>query len=307
MSKLAIAVHGGAGGDPVTGMTPAKREAHHKALREATLAGYRMLESGAPALDAVEASMRALEDCPLFNAGRGAAFTRSGIHEMDAAIMCGRTLRAGAVAAVRNIKNPIALARVVMDECPHLFMVSKGAEDLARAAGLEFMPHEYFYSEHKYVQWQRENELRAAGEERMAKEAGTAGAVALDRDGNLAAATSTGGLSNKLEYRVGDTPVIGAGTYARNDSCAVSCSGDGEYMIRLAAAHEVSALVRHLKMGIEEACSRVLDELRSFKGDAGIVALDKDGRLTFAFNTKRFYRGWKTSDGDFGTAIYKDS
>lgn len=308
MKKLVLGIHGGAGADPATGMTPHMRAEYHHSLEKATSTGYSVLEKGGTAIDAVEAALRFIEDCPLFNAGRGSSFSEKGTHEMDAAMMCGKTLRAGAVAAVRYVKNPITLARLVMEKGKHLFMVSRGAENMAREAGLEFMLNDYFYAEHKYVQWKQAQELVAGNARHLAADHGTAGAVALDRYGNLAAATSTGGLTNKMEYRVSDSAMIGAGTYADNKSCAVSCSGDGEYMIRTVASHEIASLIRHSGLSLKEACHIVLHErLNPFGGDAGIMALDAKGNLHYAFNTPRFYRGWKTSDGYSGTAIYKEA
>jgi L-asparaginase / beta-aspartyl-peptidase len=304
MNKIVLAIHGGAGSDPPTGMTQQLKADYHHALGEATSRGYSVLEKGGTAIDAAEASLRYIEDCYLFNAGRGSSFTEKGTHEMDAAIMCGKTLRAGAVAAVRYVKNPVTLARTVMENAKHLFIVGRGAENIARETGIELMPDDYFYAEHKYVQWKNEQAREAIG--MRAKDHGTAGAVALDSYGNLAAATSTGGLTNKMEYRVSDSALIGAGTYADNASCAVSCSGDGEYFIRTVAAHEIASLVRHCRMSVEEACFSVLREkLDPFGGDAGIMALDAKGNLSYAFNTPRFYRGWRCSDGSSGTAIYR--
>lgn len=305
MRKFAIAIHGGAGADPATGMTHRMKIEYHVALRQATNIGYSVLEEGGTALDAVEAALRSLEDCALFNAGRGASFTETGFHELDAAIMCGRTLQAGAVAAVRRVKNPITLARAIMESCKHLFMVGRGAEEIARDLKLEIMPDDYFYAEHKYVQWKQQQST--AEQYQKVSDHGTAGAVALDQYGNLAAATSTGGLSNKTEYRVGDSAIIGAGTYANNLSCAISCSGDGEYFIRTVAAHEAASLVRYCGMSVKEACETVLnEELSRYNGDAGLMALDRQGNLHYAFNTHRFYRGWRTSDGYAGTAIYRE-
>lgn len=308
MQKLVIAIHGGAGDDPVTGMTPVLKEAYHHALTTATNAGYEVLAQGGSAIDAVETALRYLEDSPLFNAGRGSAFTDKGTHEMDAAIMCGRTLRSGAIAAVKHIKNPITLARSVMEFGRHLYLVAHGAEEFAQRMNMERMPEDYFYAEHKYVQWKEIADQQKAGISPAIRDHGTAGAVALDRNGDLAAGTSTGGLSNKMEGRVGDSSVIGAGTFADNTSCAVSCSGTGEYMIRTVAAHELSSLVKYAGHSVTGACRHLIwERLDQYGGDAGIMALDAYGNFHFEFNTKRFYRGWRTSDGHFGTAIYKDS
>lgn len=305
MKRFAIAIHGGAGADPATGMTHRMKIEYHYALRQATNLGYAVLENGGTSLDAVEAALRSLEDCPLFNAGRGASFTETGFHELDAAIMCGRTLKAGAVAAVRRVKNPITLARAIMNSCKHLFIVGRGAEEIARDLKLEIMPDDYFYAEHKYIQWKREQSMEKQYHE--VTDHGTAGAVALDKYGNLAAGTSTGGLSNKTEYRVSDSAIIGAGTYANNRSCAVSCSGTGEHFIRTVAAHEVASLMKYGRMNVKEACETVLnEELNRYRGDAGLMAMDPEGNIFYAHNTLRFYRGWRTSDGKMGTAIYRE-
>jgi beta-aspartyl-peptidase (threonine type) len=306
MQRFVIAIHGGAGDDPVTGMTPVLKEAYHHALGKIVDEGYEMLRKGGNALDAVEHVMRLLEDCPLFNAGRGAAFTETGTHEMDAAMMCGRRLRAGSVASISSVKNPICLARKVLENTKHVMLVGKGAEMFAKEMNIELMPDDYFYTEHKYVQWTREKEQQ--GTPGNINEHGTAGAVALDMNGDLAAATSTGGLTNKKPGRVGDSPIIGAGTYASNDSCAVSCSGDGEFMMRTVAAHEVASLLRYRDYPIAQACEEVVfRRLDPFGGDAAIMGLDRNGNFHYSFNTKRFYRGWKSSDGNCGTAIYRDS
>lgn len=306
MRKLAIAIHGGAGGDPVNGMTPELKRDYHYNLERATSIGYNILEQGGFSLEAIEAALRYIEDCPLFNAGRGSSYTSAGTHEMDAAIMCGTTLRVGAVAAVKRVKNPITLAKTLMERGKHLFMVSRGAEEFAQSMNIEFMPEDYFHSENKYAQWKLLREQEAQGKKNAAKDHGTAGAVALDSKGNLAAGTTTGGLTNKWPGRVGDSPLIGSGTFA-NDICAVSCSGDGEYMIRTVAAHSVAMLMEVGGLALRDACERmVFQKLDPFGGDAAIMGMDSKGNFTYAFNTPRFYRGWRTSDGHAGTAIYKD-
>lgn len=306
MRKLAIAIHGGAGGDPVNGMTPELKREYHYNLGYATDLGYDILERGGSSIEAIEAALRYIEDSPLFNAGRGSSYTSAGTHEMDAAIMCGTTLRVGAVAAVKRVRNPITLARTLMERGKHLFMVSRGAEEFALSMNLEFMPEDYFHSENKYAQWKLLREQEAKGKKNATKDHGTAGAVALDSKGNLAAGTTTGGLTNKWPGRVGDSPLIGAGTFA-NELCAVSCSGDGEYMIRTVAAHSVAMLMDIGEMPLEEACDTVVFErLDPYGGDAAIMGMDRSGNLVYSFNTPRFYRGWRTSDGIAGTAIYKD-
>jgi L-asparaginase / beta-aspartyl-peptidase len=287
----ALAIHGGAG-TLKRGEMSAEREALYRAgLARALAAGRDVLALGGSALDAVTRAVCALEDDPLFNAGRGAVFTRAGSQEMDAAVMDGRDRRAGAVAGILGPKNPVLAARAVMDHSPHVLLVGDGALAFCRAHGIEFADPAYFFTEMRWRQWQT---------------LGTVGAVARDRAGNLAAATSTGGMTGKLPGRVGDTPVIGAGTFADNDSCAVSATGHGEIFIRWGAAFEISARLRLAGDGLETAAAAVVDLLRQQGGLGGLVAVDKDGNLALPFNCGGMYRGWVREDGVIRTAIYDE-
>src|SRR5213596_2850761 len=253
MKKIGLAIHGGAGTIERTNMTPEREHEFRAGLEGALSAGYEILKRGGSSLDATEAAVRVLEDDPHFNAGRGSVFTSAGTNEMDASIMDGKTLKAGAVGSVKHIKNPIGLARLVMEKSPHVMLDCAGAEAFAKANGIELVDQKYFFTQQRWDALQKmkaaeKNRKSGAGKSFLITDQdrhGTVGAVALDKDGNLAAATSTGGTTNKMPGRIGDTPVIGAGTYANNQTCAVSCTGDGEYFIRAAAAHEVSALMQH--------------------------------------------------------------
>lgn len=304
---LALAIHGGAGTIRRAAMSAERERAYRDGLREALLRGWEVLTGGGRALDAVEASVRMLEDDPLFNAGRGSVFTHDGRHEMDAAVMSGEDLRAGAVAAVAGVKNPITLARRVMEETPHVLLCGTGAEQFAREAGCEFAPPEYFF-----VQLRHEQLLEARRDEEVrldhspAKTIGTVGAVARDSRGHLAAATSTGGMTNKRFGRVGDTALIGAGTYADDRACAVSCTGHGEYFIRTAAAYDVAALMKYAGLTLEEACGRVVGvTLGGMGGEGGLVAVDHGGRVSLPFNSEGMYRAWVTSGCEAQVAIYR--
>jgi L-asparaginase / beta-aspartyl-peptidase len=310
--KIALAIHGGAGTIARNKMTPEMERDLRTGLQRALDAGHEILEAGGSSLDAVVASVRALEDDPLFNAGKGAVFTSIGTHEMDAAIMDGKTLKAGAVGGLRRVRNPISLARAVMDDSPHVMFVGEGAESFARQIGVELVDEEYFYTEERWHALQRvqkaEAEARASGEEFVVSDQdrhGTVGAVALDWAGNLAAATSTGGNTNKRPGRLGDTPIIGAGTYANNQTCAMSATGDGEYFIRLVAGHEISALMEHRALPLEQAAQAVIDKVTGLGGAGGLVAIDKDGNISLPFNTAGMYRGHVDSTGQSVIAIYK--
>jgi len=254
-----------------------------------------------------------LEDDPHFNAGRGSVFTSAGTNEMDASIMDGKTLKAGAVGSVQHIKNPIALARLVMEKSPHVMLDCAGAEAFAKANGMELVDQKYFFTQER---WDALQKMKAAEKARASGAGksfiitdqdrhGTVGAVALDKDGNLAAATSTGGTTNKLPGRIGDTPVIGAGTYANNQTCAVSCTGDGEYFIRTAVAHEVSALMQYRGMKLQEAAQTALNAVKNLGGEGGLIAIDKNGEIALPFNTNGMYRGYVDTNGKFVVEIYK--
>ena len=313
-----LVIHGGAGTIPRDQMTPEKEAEYRAALTEALKIGQAVLERGGSSLDAVEATVRSMEDCPLFNAGKGAVFNHDGKNELDAAIMDGATLKAGSVAGLHRIKNPVALARLVMDKSPHVMMVGDGAEKFAREQGVALVDPKYFYTEHRWKALQdaiKEEKAAAAagrkvsvvqGGESDDYKYGTVGAVALDRAGNLAAATSTGGLTNKRYGRVGDTPIIGAGTYANNATCAVSGTGTGEYFIRSVVGHDISALMEYKGLSLQDAANRVvMDKLVKMGGDGGIIAVDKDGNTTMTFNTPGMFRGSIDEKGTVVVAIYK--
>ena len=295
--KFGIVVHGGAG--TMANLTPEKEAAYREKLSEAILAGHRILRDGGSSLDAVEAAVRVLEDSPLFNAGKGAVFTSEGVNELDASIMDGRTLKAGAVAAVRRIRNPISLARLVMDKSENVLLVGGGAEAFAAQRGIEFVDPKYFFTPRRWDELQKakERERKPKSESpppsATGQKHGTVGAVALDKHGNLAAATSTGGLTNKAFGRIGDSPIIGAGTYANNETCAVSATGHGEYFIRLVVCHDISALMAYRKMTLEQAARTVImEKLTKLGGTGGVVAIDKDANIAMSFNTPGMFRGY---------------
>jgi beta-aspartyl-peptidase (threonine type) len=301
----AIVIHGGAGTLHKSLLTPEKEQAYHAALQEAVKAGYAELSKGKHALDAVTSAVVLLEDCPLFNAGRGSVFNHCGKHEMDASLMRGDSGMAGAVAAVRNIKNPILAARAVMEQTSHVLLAAEGAEEFARQAGLKFEPDNYFFDEYRYRQWMELKDTSQTALDHSEKKFGTVGAVAIDVDGNLAAATSTGGLTNKKFGRIGDTPLIGAGTYANNKTCAVSCTGDGEYFIRSLAAYDVSCLMEYRNLSIEEACRIVVQEkLKKTGGEGGLIAIDRHSNPVMEFNTSGMYRAWM-KEGKCESLIYR--
>lgn len=285
-------------------MTPDIERALRAGLQRSLDAGDAILRSGGSSLDAVTAGVRVLEDEPLFNAGRGAVFTSAETHEMDAAIMDGRTLRAGAVGGVSRIRNPIDLARGVMEKSPHVMLAGQGAETFARELGLEIVDDKYFHTEQR---WQALERVRAARAEPLsdADRHGTVGAVALDQSGNLAAATSTGGSTNKRPGRIGDSPVIGAGTYAKNKTCAVSATGDGEFFMRAVAAYDVSALMEYRGMNLGEAALVVIEKVAALGGTGGLIAVDGEGNIALPFNTIGMYRGSIDVEGRSFVGIYK--
>ncbi len=313
-------IHGGAGTILKSNMTPELEEAYRAKLKEALLAGYNILQNNGSSMDAVEAALRLLEDSPLFNAGKGAVLTSEGTVELDASIMDGKTLKAGAVAAVKHIKNPITLARLVMEQSPHVMMVGDGAEAFAKQHGVELVPQEYFLTEKrkKELEKAKESEKKQGAPSKEAKpeknvqapddkKHGTVGAVALDKAGNLAAGTSTGGMTNKRFGRIGDSPIIGAGTYANNQTCAVSATGHGEYFIRSVVAHDISALMEYKGMPLKEAVNTVImNKLGKLGGTGGVIAIDKSGQIAMAFNTPGMYRGYVGPDGKVVIEIYKD-
>ena len=306
--RYSLAVHGGAGTILKTNMTPEKEAAYHAGLRRALDAGETVLRAGGSALDAVTASVWALEDEPLFNAGRGAVFTDQGEQEMDAAVMDGRDRRAGTVASIFGPKNPVLAARAVMEHTVHVTMTGPNALAVARKAGLEFAGKDYFFTQARWDALQETLRLKKAGEDDgdPARRHGTVGAVARDQDGNLAAATSTGGWTGKAAGRIGDTPVIGAGTFADNATCAVSGTGHGEIFMRWTAASEIAARMRHAGESLEQAARHVvMVDLKENDGSGGVIAIDRDGNITLPFNSEGMYRGSVRSGEQPQTAIYR--
>lgn len=321
--RYVMVIHGGAGTILRSNMTPEKEQAYRAALEQALQTGYAILQQGGSSLDAVEATVRVMEDSPLFNAGKGAVFTNEGRNEMDASIMSGRRLEAGAVAGVTVIKNPISAARAVMEKSQHVMMAGRGAEKFAREAGLEIVDPSYFYTEERWKALQRvkaadPDKTRLDHDSTLQKTSGmwgaankddkfgTVGAVALDKQGNLAAATSTGGMTNKKFGRIGDSPIIGAGTYANNATCAISCTGWGEYFIRLSVAKSVSDLMEYKGLSLQQAANElILQKVPALGGDGGLIAIDKDGNIAMPFSTAGMYRGCVTEDGRITVEIYK--
>ena len=311
MNKPGIAIHGGAGTILRSSLSVEKEQQYTGALREALNAGYNILKQGGSALDAVETAVVNMEDCPLFNAGRGSVYNSTGRHEMDASIMWGKDISAGAVALVKNVKNPVALARAIMEKSENVFLSGEGAEEFAHKMNLPFEPDSYFNSDFRFEQWQEANKsegtfldhnVQVNGSD---KKFGTVGAVALDTNGNLAAATSTGGMTNKRFGRVGDSPIIGAGTYANNNTCAISCTGHGELFIRSVVAYDISCLMEYKGLTLEQACNEVVrKKLVALKGEGGLIAIDKNGNIQMPFNSEGMYRAMKSSDTEL-VAIYK--
>src|SRR5256885_4375111 len=308
-----LVVHGGAGTIERSKMTPEREHEYRSGIERALAAGYEILKRGGSSLDATGGAVRVLEDDPHFNAGKGAVFTNVGTNELDAAVMDGKTFKAGAVACLRHIKNPILLARLVMEKSGHVMMDGEGAEVFARENGIELVDQKYFFTQER---WEALQKIKAAEKDRTGGAGkavfitdqdrhGTVGAVALDKNGNLAAATSTGGTTNKRPGRVGDTPVIGAGTYANNATCAVSATGDGEYFIRASVGHDISALMEYRGFPLKDATQAVLDKVARLGGAGGLVAIDGDGNATLPFNTAGMYRGHVGPDGKLVVEIYK--
>ena len=322
MNKIALAIHGGAGTILRSQMTPDLEREYRKGLETALKAGWSILTSGGSSLDAVETAVASLEDFPLFNAGRGAVFTHEGEQEMDASIMDGSSLKAGAVASVKNIKNPVKLARLVMEQTEHVLLAGEGANQFAEQIGMETAPDEYFFTEHRWLQLQEAmaegriqlDHFTAETQRRRYEETnpqpatrnpqlGTVGAVACDINGFLAAATSTGGMTNKKFGRVGDTPLIGSGTYA-DDLCAVSCTGHGEYFMRAVAAYDVAARMKYKGLGLEEAARETIDHLTKINGEGGLIAVDTHGNITLPFNSEGMYRGSASDDEKLDIGIF---
>lgn len=310
MAKLAIAIHGGAG--PDSEFIKKNIKGYDKGLKNALNVGYRVLEDGGSALDAVEAAVRSLEDNPLFNAGRGSALNERAEVEMDASIMNGKDRKCGAVSILKNVKNPVTLARAIMEKTSHIYLADMGALEFAQKIGLEVMPEAYFITDHAYEPYvsalkESSNSMQEAGEYQVKRKThGTVGAVAVDKDGNVAAATSTGGTENKVPGRVGDSALIGVGSYANNNTCAVSSTGDGEVLMRNVMAFHVSSLMQYNGMSLKKACQYLMyEELKEDDGDMGIIAVDPKGNIAMEFNSERMHRGYKSGDEEY-VATYPD-
>jgi len=319
--KYIMVIHGGAGTLTRKNMSVEKEAAYRAALTLALQTGYKTLKAGKSSLDAVEATIHVMEDSPLFNAGKGAVFTHDGKNEMDAAIMEGKTMMAGAVAGVTTIKNPISAARAVMEKSEHVMMVGQGAEAFARQAGITIVDPKYFYTKERWDGLQqaiKEDSAKAVldhGSKKSMKlgtlnhdfKFGTVGTVALDQAGNLAAGTSTGGMTNKKYGRVGDAPIIGAGTYANNATAGISCTGWGEFYIRNVVAHDISAMMEYKNMSVTDAAAAAIEKVGKMGGDGGLIALDAKGHVAMPFNTEGMYRGTVTEDGKIEILIYKNN
>ncbi|MGC4056686.1 MAG: isoaspartyl peptidase/L-asparaginase [Chitinophagaceae bacterium] len=319
MQKLTLIIHGGAGNIYKGMLTEQQETDYTDGLRFALDKGYDILQHGGTSIDAVKAAIAAMEDNPLFNAGRGAVFTKKGLHEMDACIMDGKDLSAGAVAGVRHIKNPIRLADEVRCHSGHVFLSGSGAGEFALQQGIETAPDEYFFNKERYEQW---IEIRDSNFYQLDHKAdnlkgvapnpdhkfGTVGAAACDMYGNIAAGTSTGGMTNKRFGRIGDSPVVGAGTYANNDTCAISCTGHGEFFLRAAVAHDISCLIEYKGLSLTDACRLVVkDKLVKMGGEGGLIAVNKIGEFCFSYNSAGMNRGVRTSEGTDYVAFYGDS
>ena len=313
MHNYALAIHGGAGTILKSTMTPEKELAYKNGLRDAIEAGESILKSGGSAFDAVESAIIQLENNPLFNAGKGAVFTNIGTHEMDASIMNGKDLMAGAVAGVQGVKNPIALARAVMEQSEHVLLTGNGAMEFAKKVNAQFENEDYFFVQLRYDQLQQAKQSNSMildhTEDKIEhgeKKFGTVGCVALDLNGNLAAGTSTGGMTNKKFGRVGDSSIIGAGTYANNNTCAISCTGHGELFIRSVVAYDISCLMEYKNLSLKEACDIVvMDKLVKIGGEGGLIALDAKGNIVLPFNSDGMYRASKKQNEDIFIGIYK--
>ncbi len=329
--RLGFVIHGGAGVITKGSLTPEKEKEFRAKLEEAVLAGYKALQAGKTSVDAVEIAIRIMEDSPLFNAGKGAVFTHDGKNELDASIMDGKTLGAGSVAGLRRVKNPITLARAVMEKSEHVMMIGEGAEKFAAEQKIELVDPKYFWTQHRWdalqqiLKEENEKKVKAKGQKEKAKidgdessgssqrsevekpsnRFGTVGAVALDKNGDLAAGTSTGGMTNKKYGRVGDAPIIGAGTYANDQTCAVSATGWGEYFIRLGVARDISSQMEYRAMPIQQAADLVIKQkLQKLGGDGGVIAIDKFGNIGISFNSEGMYRAYINADGKPVVEIY---
>lgn len=309
MKTYSIAIHGGAGTLVKGIMTPELEAQYKSALQLALDSGYKVLEAGKTAVEAVEEAVRLLEDSHLFNAGKGSVFTATESHEMDASIMDGKTLNAGAVSLITGIKNPVSLARDVMEKSEHVFLAGDGAMQFAKELDYKLEDASYFYDEFRHKQWleiKDTDSFQLDHAKKKDSKFGTVGAVACDQEGNIAAATSTGGMTNKKWGRVGDSPMIGAGNYANNKTCAISCTGSGEFFIRGVVAYDVACLIEHKSMSVKEASEEVINKrILEIGGDGGLIAVDAKGNIAMPFNTEGMYRGQKSSNGIDAVSIYK--
>ncbi len=321
--RLGFVIHGGAGVIRRGDLSPEKEKEYRAKLEEALLAGYKALQDGKTSMDAVQTAINILEDSPLFNAGKGAVFTADGKNELDASIMDGKTLGAGAVAGLHHVKNPITLARAVMEKSPHVMMAGDGAEKFAKEQNIELVPEKYFFVQSRWDSLQKilkEEKEKSKSESQRSKvqslsygnpllemmtetqklpenKFGTVGAVALDKDGNLAAGTSTGGMTNKKFGRIGDAPIIGAGTYANNKTCAISATGWGEYFIRLGVARDISAMMEYRALPVQQAVDAEMDKVKNLGGDGGVIAIDSFGNIGISFNSEGMYRAYIDVNG----------
>lgn len=312
INQFGLVIHGGAGTIERSKLTPEKEQLYRAALHASLKAGFEILQGGGSSLDAVEAAVRVMEDDPHFNAGKGAVFTRAGTNELDASIMEGKTLKAGAVMSLQHIKNPVSLARLVMEKSSAVMLDCAGAEAFAKENGVEFVDQKYFFTQERWDALQKVKAAAGAGGSPGKKflisdedKHGTVGAVGLDQSGNLAAATSTGGMTNKRPGRVGDSPVIGAGNYANNATCAISATGDGEYFIRASVAHDISALMEYRGLSLQEAAQTVLDKVAKLGGTGGLIGIDTKGGITLPFNTSGMYRGHVDAAGKFVVEVFR--
>jgi beta-aspartyl-peptidase (threonine type) len=309
MNTFSIAIHGGAGTLVKGMMTPEKELAYRSALKKALNAGYKILKNGGSSVEAVEMAVVVLEDSPLFNAGKGSVFTATETHEMDASIMDGKSLNAGAVSLISGIKNPVSLARDVMEKSEHVFLAGDGAMQFAKQLDYKLQNDEYFYDKLRHDQWIEIKDTDSFQLDHSVKKDskfGTVGAVACDQEGNIAAATSTGGMTNKKWGRVGDSPMIGSGNYANNKTCAISCTGSGEFFIKGVVAYDVACLMEHKEMSLEDASNEVIHKrILEIKGDGGLIAVDTQGNIAMPFNTEGMYRASKSSNGIEEVSIYK--
>lgn len=302
-NKFGIVIHGGAGKIVKGSMSPEKEAEYRAKLNEVLTTGYKILSEGRSSLDAVQAVIKLMEDSPLFNAGKGAVLTEKGVAELDASIMDGKTLAAGAAAGIKHVKSPITLARLVMEKSPHVMMIGDGAEEFAKENDLEMVENEYFITKERWESYQKA--LKREEEKKKIEKHGTVGAVALDKSGNIAAGTSTGGMMMKKFGRVGDAPIIGAGTYANNNTCGVSATGSGEYFIRIGVAKDISAMMEYKGMKLLDASEAVIKKVGQLGGYGGVICMDKDGNVAMPFNTEGMYRGYYMSGGKPVVLMYE--